>query len=311
MIIFLFGQDSYRAKEKLNEIVAHYKKVHQTGLNLKYFEGENLTFQDFRDEFKQGPMFKEKKLFVVKNIFSNSEFKKNFLANKDIFLNSENIILFFEDKEIKEGDQFFEFLKKNSLFQEFKSLEGERLKNWIKKKFKEYQVLVNQEVIETLIERVGNNLWQMEKEIQKLVSFKNGKEIRKEDVEILVEPKIETDIFKTIDLISQRKKTQALYLIHRHLETGTHPLYLFSMINFQFRNLLIIKELSKNYLSYNLISQLSGLHPYLVKQNYWRTQNFDFFRLKKIYQKMFQLDFDIKTGRLEPHLALDLFIAEI
>ena len=34
-------------------------------------------------------------------------------------------------------------------------------------------------------------------------------------------------------------------------------------------------------------------------------------QLKKIYQKIFQVDFDIKTGKIEPETALDLLLAEI
>jgi len=34
-------------------------------------------------------------------------------------------------------------------------------------------------------------------------------------------------------------------------------------------------------------------------------------QLKKIYQKIFQADSDIKTGKIEPELALDLIVASI
>jgi DNA polymerase III delta subunit len=33
--------------------------------------------------------------------------------------------------------------------------------------------------------------------------------------------------------------------------------------------------------------------------------------LKKIYRKIFQIDSDIKTGKIEPETALDLLLAEI
>ena len=33
--------------------------------------------------------------------------------------------------------------------------------------------------------------------------------------------------------------------------------------------------------------------------------------LKKIYQKIFQIDLDIKTGKIEAETALDLLLAEI
>ena len=75
MIIFLYGPDTYRSRQKLNEIIEHYKKVHKSGLNLKYFDLQKSSYQDFKDEIQQASMFKEKKLLVLKNIFSNPDLR--------------------------------------------------------------------------------------------------------------------------------------------------------------------------------------------------------------------------------------------
>jgi len=133
MILFLYGPDTYRSSQKLNEIVEYYKKIHKSGLNLKYFEGENLDYRDFRDEFQQSSMFREKKLAVLKNIFSNTNFKQKFLESGDFLKNAKDIILIYESEPISEKDFLFKFLIKNSKFQEFLLLEGIRLKIWIKR----------------------------------------------------------------------------------------------------------------------------------------------------------------------------------
>ena len=83
------------------------------------------------------------------------------------------------------------------------------------------------------------------------------------------------------------------------------------MINFQFRNLLTIKELIEKKLPYYKIINKSSLHPFIVKKSYQQAQKFTLQELKKIYQKIFETDLNIKTGRLDPQTALDLFIAEI
>jgi len=91
MIIFLYGQDSYRSRKKLNEIIDHYKKIHQSGLNLKYFNGKELNFEDFRDEIQQTSMFDEKKLAILEDTFSNKQFKEKFLKYSKEFINSKNM----------------------------------------------------------------------------------------------------------------------------------------------------------------------------------------------------------------------------
>ena len=311
MIIFLYGPDTYRSRQKLNEIIEHYKKIHKSGLNLKYFDLQKSSYQDFKDEIQQAPMFKEKKLLVLKNIFSNPDFKIKFLEQGKNFVKSDDIILIYEENKISESDSFSKFLKKEGKSQEFKLLEDYRLKNWVKKEFDNCQTEIDSKALGRLIDYVGNNLWQMANEIKKLVSYKKRGKIEAADIKLLVRPKIETDIFKTIDAISDKKKSRALMLLHQHLEKGDAPLYLLAMINFQFRNLLTIKELVEKNTSYYKIINKSKLNPFIVKKSYQQAQKFTLQQLKKIYQKIFQVDLNIKTGKLDPQTALDLLIAEI
>lgn len=311
MIIFLYGSDTYRSYRKLKELIEYYKKIHKSGLNFKFFEGENLDFQEFKNLLNSASMFKEKKLIVLKGIFSNQNFKEKFLSEKEKILNSDDIILIYETHEITENDSLFLFLKKNSKFQEFKPLEEEKLKNWVKKEFYNFGIDIEKKALEKLIESVGNNLWQMSNEIKKLATYKKRKKIEEKDVELLIQSKIENDIFKTIDALAENKKGLALSLIHKHLEKGDNPLYLLKMINFQFRNLLQVKSLTaERVYNYQALNQIN-LHPFIFKKNLRQSKKFTFLKLKNIYQKIFKTDLDIKIGRIDPETALDLLISEI
>jgi len=324
MLIFLYGQDTYRSRQKLNEIIGRYKKIHKSGLNLKYFEGGELSLEDLKDEIQQVSMFAEKKMIVLNGVLgggrvaSNQEFKESFLKDSKKFINSKDIILFFEVGEVLRNNSFFKLLKKYGESQEFEPLKGEQLRRWVKKEFENLKTKVDEKALIKLIEFVGNNLWQMGNEIKKLVSYKlkcPNPEIFKGDVELLVKPKIEPDIFKTIDAIAIKNKKQALELIHKHLEKGDSPLYLLSMINFQFRNLLIMKSQeigSKFYAGdMRMLTEKLKMHPYVIQKSTQQARKFNFEELKKIYQKIFQVDLSIKTGKVGPETALDLFIAEI
>ncbi|HOW12989.1 MAG TPA: DNA polymerase III subunit delta [Candidatus Pacearchaeota archaeon] len=314
MIIFLYGEDTYRSSEKLNEIIENYKKTHKSGLNLKYLdfkdsENKDIFFDFFENNLFQNSIFKEKKLWVIINSFSNQKFKEKFLKESKKILESDDIFIFLE-KEIPDSKNLlFKFLKKNAKCQEFKLLENKELKKWIKKEFEKYNTKIEEKEIEKLIFYVGNDLWRLNNEIKKLANYKDI--IKSEDIDLLIKPKIETNIFKTIDAISQKDKKTAIKLIYKHLENGDNPLYLFSMIEFGFRNLLIVKNLSEKYQNYSLIIKKSGLHPFVAQKSYFQAKNFSFEELKKIYQKLFQIDLDIKTGKIKPEAGLEMFLAEI
>lgn len=310
MIIFLYGADNYRSSRKLNEVVGQYEAIHKSGLNLKYLNLEEKNFQDFYEISNTVSMFVEKKLFILKNASSNEEFKKEFLKKIEKFADSKDVIVFYEEGEVKK-DSFFKKIDKAGQSQKFEILEGRQLENWIQKEISRFGTKIENSAINKLIDFVGNDLWRMENEIQKLVAYKSrnlNTDILDEDVEILVKPKVETDVFETIDAIASKDKKRALKLLKAHLKEGDSPFYLFSMINFQFRNILIIKDsIEKGLSPYSL----KGLHPYVIKKGSFLSKRFDFKELKRIYEKLFELELSLKTGKIDPEAALDLFIVGI
>jgi len=310
MIIFLYGPDTYRSSQKLKEVIDRYKKIHKSGLNLKYFDFQEDNFEDLRDAFRSRSMFDEKKLMILKNVLVDSNAEEKF---KDIIKelsDSKDVILFYEE-EIDEKKPLFKLFKKYAKCQDFKLLEGRTLRNWIKKEFKKYSTEIDEPALSLLLDFVGNDLWRMANEIKKLVNYKNKKRIQEKDVRDLVKPKIETDIFKTINAIAAKNKKKALSLVKKHLQKGDSASYILAMINFQFRSLLIVKDLIEKGRSQRAISRETTLHPYVVKKSYALANKFKFEELKKIHQKIFQADFGIKTGKIDPKAALETLILEI
>lgn len=309
MILFLYGADSYRSKQKLNEIISHYKESGKTGLNLLSVDAEKTNFQDFYDNFRTSSMFAEKKLVIVKNLFAVKQFQEDFLEQLSGVEALKDVVVIYESQAVDERLKLFKVLGKECKSQEFDLLEPKQVKAWAQKELGSQKV--NGDALNLLVSYVGNDLWRLAGELQKLSQFKAGAAIRREDVILLVRPNIETDIFKTIDALAQKNKAQALRLLQKHLDAGDEPLYLLSMVAYQFRTLLVIKELAQKGLMYNSIVKKSGLHPFVVKKNYFVCQQFSLEDLKSIYQKIFQIDTSIKTGKVDAETALDIFVSRI
>lgn len=310
MIYFLYGEDNYRSKRKLEEIILGYKKVHKSGLNLIYIDAKNSDFNNFYSNFRVSSMFAEKKLIVLKNVFSDIKFQEDFLENLKKLQDLKDIVVVFEDCAVDQRTKLFKAFQKNTKCQEFNYLTPANLKKWIIIEFTQNKVKIESAAVELLINFVKNDLWRLSNEINKLSNYKTAGIIKKEDIELLVKPDIENDIFKTIEAMASKNKKLALTLLHKHLDGGDNTLYLLSMIAYQFRNLLIVKELIDKKNQYQIIVKKSGLHPFVVQKTFSLCSQFSLNELKKIYQKIFQIDLDIKTGKIEAELALDLFVYE-
>ena len=74
MIIFLYGPDTYRSKQKLNEITARYKEIHKTGLSFHVLEENASYFDELRNIAGSVSMLGEKKLVILKYAISSKEF---------------------------------------------------------------------------------------------------------------------------------------------------------------------------------------------------------------------------------------------
>ena len=211
--------------------------------------------------------------------------------------------MFVEEGNIKKTNKLFKILQKTAVVQEFQPLEGVKLRRWIQKEFENYKAKVSPDAIEKLALDVGNDLWRLSNEIQKLTSFNKKTGIK--ELELLVTPNLEAEIFATIEAVASRNKHRASALLQRHLKKGDSPAYLLSMIIYQFRTILEVKDRAERKAGF------SGIHPFVVKKTLALANRFTLPELKQIYHKLFEVDIAIKTGKADAETALNLLVASL
>jgi len=74
MIILLYGEDTFRLRQKLIEVIEEYKAKHKTGLNLARFRENNFDFDKIKEKIESVSMFDEKKLIILENALNNKIF---------------------------------------------------------------------------------------------------------------------------------------------------------------------------------------------------------------------------------------------
>jgi DNA polymerase-3 subunit delta len=309
MIVFLYGKDTYRSFEKLQEIINQHKNKYGNSLNIEFFD-EKSSLKELLDCSKQFSMFTNKRLVIINGGFSVWSENKEFAKNIDKLKDSEDVFVFREEELLKSKIKIIEKKKEKGkvMLQEFSVLSKEKLFNWTKNIFIKNGTEIDNDAVSHITKIGGDNLWRIKSESEKLSLYK--KKITKKDAEFLVKTDISANIFNTIDAIGEKNKEKALSLIYDHLEKEDHPLYIFSMIVFQFRNLITVKDLKERNVEYNEAKKRSGLHPFVFQKSYKQSEKFTFQELKDLYKKLFKLDLKSKTGQIEPTTALHLFIFE-
>jgi len=306
MLIFLYGQDTYRSREEMRRVIAEHEKASLNWFNFVRIdakEKEVEIFEQIRQTANTTSMFSEKKLIIAENIFfATAEAQNNILnllKTKSTEKDNETTIVFWSD-EVEEKNELFEFLKKSAKCQKFDPLKGAQLKNWIKNYVSENDGNIDNQTIDKLIECAGSDLWRMSNEINKLLS--HNKKIGIADIELLIKPEIDLNVFEIIDAIGIKNKNKALKLMSSYFERGEDEIRLLGMFVYQFRNLIKVKSAPLENL---------GLHPFVLRKTKEQVKNFSFEELKKIYYRLLTIDFDIKLGRVDAMTALELFVTSL
>lgn len=319
MFIVLYGSEPFLAEQKLKEIVENYKKTQKSGLSLSIFKSEDFDFNDFKSALETVSMFDEKKLMIFKNFFIEEADKAkkilDFAKKADAQDSKDIIMVFFESGQPKATKEFKELLKKPNLSQEFSKIEGAKLNSWIQKEFDKLGAKIETRAVLALIQATGNDLYRLKNEIDKLAAYlpaQAGKKlITEKDVAEMVASDFRSDIFAVIDAIAKKNKKLSFKILNDHIEHGESEIYLLTMIIYQFRNLIKIKSLINKLLSEAELAKKTGLHPFVIKKILSISRQFSFEELKNIYQKLFDIDLKIKTGEIDPRMALNMFVAEL
>lgn len=333
MLIFLYGSDTYRIQEKTEEIIAEYKKKYSSGLNLVKIDMSEKDISDLRAATEIVSMFSEKKLVVLSRVFGISSKEKELLdyfKDKKIVDDKEIIAIIKgddgasclpagrpagrQDKKSKENSGLWDFLVKNAKCQTFAYFNLLQLKKWINGCLDNEGIKIDEKALLKLIDFVGNDLWQMKQELLKLSAFvfnRGDKAIGEIDVENMIKPKINADIFLMVDGLARKERITTMRLLQKHLEKGEDELHILSMFVYQFRNIIQIKELLDKGESEKEIAQKMKIHPYVLKKSINQAKLFSLTELKKIYRMMFRADLFIKTGKIKADTALDLLVIDI
>ncbi len=183
----------------------------------------------------------------------------------------------------------------------------------IKRALSEYNVVIENRAAAALAAVTGDDLRRADNELLKLASYvETGKPITEEDVALLTPYVPEANIFRLVDAIADGRGEQALTLLHRLLaEKGEDVLRTYGMIVRQFRLLLQTKEhLMMGGTIGNMTSTI-GVKGFVAQNLARQARGFMLRDLEHIYRELAEIDFKMKTGQIEPELAVDLFIASL
>ncbi len=188
---------------------------------------------------------------------------------------------------------------------------GAALESWINKRAQSIGVKIAPEACALLANFTGNQLRLLANELDKLATYVGERgTISIEDVRALSAQAQEARIFDLTDALAQRKRKEALDLLHDLLADGEPPLKLISTITSQVRSLLLVKELANDGLRVQQIVTATGMAPFVAEKALRQVGKFQITQLEGAYRQLLATDAALKRSRMTPEMALDLLVVD-
>jgi DNA polymerase-3 subunit delta len=316
------GQDAFTRGQQIASLMASMGDPTIRELNTTMLDGGTTTLNEIRHHCDTMPFLADRRLVLVKGLLErlgqkSSRADNQFLEELIDYLPSmpdTARLIFVEAKTLPQRHPVVQ-LGKSSEAGHVKTFEvprGSELARWVRAKAKQADAAIEPQAVQALCTFVGNDLYQLYHEINKLAAYTDGQRaISLQDVQLLTPHARQASIFDMVDAVGRRDGKTASRVYHTLLDAGDHPLALLAMITRQFRLLIQVKELAPQLGTHQAIARQLHQNPYPIKKILAQSKNFTFAQLHHIYHKLLDTDVDIKTGRIDPTLAIDTLIARI
>lgn len=276
-------------------------------MNYSYFEGKDINVSDFLKMADTMPFFAERRCIIVEN----SKWFKT--ANEEVvsYIDRlpETTVLIFIEEEVDKRNKLYKKVVEKGYIAELVTPSYQDLKKWAAGLIIREKKNIRSQDMDLILSYVGEDMEILKNEIDKLLSYVGEREvIEKEDIDAVITVNLENKVFDMIRYLTQKKRKEAMRLYGDLIGLREAPTRILSLLIRQFKQFLDIKLLSMEHSDKDEIAKALGLSSYIVGKLLPNVRGFDKSTLIYYVRKGVELEEDIKTGKINDRIALELFI---
>jgi len=289
VLAYFAGEDTYHARQ---EIAALSERERASIVWLDTQMARDLPPREW--PALAGSLF-EKKIVVVRHVeLLPSAAQESVIEAAPALSRAPALVILWEEAQ----------MKKNKLRTALKAHVTEyaapalpALVAWLQKEAELRGSAVEKKAAEALIDRVGSDRYSLLSELEKLAL--RFPVVTVQIVQEAVPARLEATIFALLDAVVRGNHKSVTHQAESLLESGAGELYIISMLAYQFRTLLTIRQGRQKE---------AGLKPFVVQKNTPIAERFSTDQLLDILTRILAADFSIKQGTVEARTALWLLV---
>lgn len=331
MVYLLFGEDDYSRTEFLSQLKRDLADD-DSGLmpaNLTSLSGSQLRLEDLTQVCDAYPFLAEKRMVIVDGLLSRFERRpadregargQRQAGELERWQKSlveylprmpPTTVLAFVDGAVRRRDNpLLQALAPLAEVHEFAPKRDEALTGWVQRHVAQAGGAISPPAVNLLVQAVGPDLWAMSNEVNKLLTYCQGRPIEVEDVQRLVSETREATIFAFVDAVIEGPRSRALSLLHKMLREGATSPQLMAMVSRQLRLVLLAQEMATQRMGEEEMGRRLGLAYYPRRKTWEQAHRLPAQRLVWLYEQLLELDVATKTGRSSEETGWEVLVAE-
>ncbi|MEE8347131.1 MAG: DNA polymerase III subunit delta [Dehalococcoidia bacterium] len=327
MLYVLFGKDSFSLRERLDGLRSSLDADGMLASSTTVLDGRKTSLVEVRAACDTVPFMSANRLVIVEGLLSRlagagrgrrrgggepSGEVAAWLPLADYaggMPPSTHLVLI--DGEVEGRNPLLGALKGKGEVREFRPLYPRAVPDWIRRRAQPLDLKLSAGAVRLLADFVGNDLWTLSGELEKLSVYAAGKPIGEEEVRALVTAVRETAVFPLVDAIVEARTAAAVRLLRQMFRQGSAAPYIIVMIQRQFRHLAIAREMLDAGESGRRIGEAMRLHDFALERLLEQAPGYTMARLQAAFQRLLEADLHIKRGIYDGELALELLVHDL
>lgn len=317
-----YGSESYLIQEFVQRLTEHLIEPEQRAFAVGRYDLAETPIDEVIEEAETLPFLAERKLVVA----SGAAFLTGAKESGKVEHNMDRLtaylkapaeftvlVLTVSADKLDERKKIVKALKDADRLVPCGMLGEAELTQWLQQQTDKAGFSFAPGAAEQLIQYAGTSLQTLVKEVEKCSLYiGSGGVITTDDLGQLVTKTVEQDIFfQMVEHIVQMKMEDAFTMLAELLRRKEEPIKIVMLIARQFRIILQVKDMTQQGYSQQQIAGQIGVHPYAVKIAAGQAGRFDTGRLMSILQQLADLDYRMKSGKIDKVLGLELFLLRL
>lgn len=320
MITLLVGTDAFRLKAERQKLAAAAKAAGAAVYSIDaatLAEGESLSEKLAAVSASASLFGGERLIFIEEPLAAATELKAFLEARPGLAKASEVTLVFRMVRPAKEKKGEFNEEKKSFLeYLEGKATNVQRLDlmpplklaAWLKIYAAEQKIRADSAALSRLAQLSRGDTGQAAQMLASLAAYAGEAPVTAAAVAALIPEPAESRIFAFIDALANRDLRGALRALLREFAAGTNEFLLVSMIAYQIRTLLIVRDLLDRKAPASKLAVASGLKPFVLMKASRQVRRFTREELENLFEQLANLHLALRRSPLPAHTLLERFV---